>query len=39
MVDKVVSVPRSSVRAVTGGCDAAELAAIDDAPRRWLALS
>ncbi len=38
MVDKVVSVPRSSIAKTVGRCDAGELDAVDDALRRWLAL-
>ncbi len=38
MVDKVVSVPRGSIAKTIGVCDADELAAVDDALRRWLTL-
>ena len=38
MVDKVVSVPRSTIVRNLGRCDADELASIDDALRLWLAL-
>ena len=38
MVDKIVSVPRSSVEAEIGRCVDAELLAADDALRRWLSL-
>lgn len=37
MVDKIVSVPRVSIARVIGRCDDAELQAIDDGLRRWLA--
>ena len=38
MVDKVVSVPRSSIAKTLGQCDVTELHTVDDALRRWLAL-
>lgn len=38
MVDKIVSVPRSSVVREVGGCDEATSHAVDDALRSWLAL-
>ena len=38
MVDKVVSVPRSSIAKTMGHCDTNELHTVDDALRRWLAL-
>jgi mRNA interferase MazF len=38
MVDKIVSVPRSSIDAEIGRCDEGELEAADDALRRWLSL-
>ncbi len=38
MVDKVVSVPSSSIGKAIGRCDATELRATDDALRGWLAL-
>jgi mRNA interferase MazF len=38
MVDKVVSVPRSSIAKRLGRCESAELGLVDDALRRWLAL-
>jgi mRNA interferase MazF len=38
MVDKVVSVPRSSIAKTMGHCDTTELHTVDDALRRWLAL-
>ncbi len=38
MVDKVVSVPRSSIAKTVGRCDAGEMLAIDDALRSWLEL-
>ena len=37
MVDKVVSVPASSIARTIGRCDIAEIHAADDALRRWLA--
>jgi mRNA interferase MazF len=39
MIDKIVSVPRSAVGDQLGSCDDAELAAVDEALRRWLSLS
>lgn len=38
MVDKVVSVPRSSIAKAVGRCQADELGAVDDALRRWLSV-
>lgn len=38
MVDKIVSVPRSTITAEIGRCDAAELETADDALRQWLGL-
>ena len=38
MVDKVISVPRSSIDRRIGSCIEAELHVVDDALRRWLAL-
>jgi mRNA interferase MazF len=38
MVDKVLSVPRSSIAKNIGRCDGAELMTVDDALRRWLDL-
>ena len=38
MVDKIVSVPRSSIADEIGHCNEGELAAADDALRRWLKL-
>jgi mRNA interferase MazF len=38
MVDKVVSVPRSSIAKRLGRCEGAELDLVDEALRRWLAL-
>jgi mRNA interferase MazF len=38
MVDKIVSVPRTSIAKVIGRCDVDELEAVDNALRRWLAL-
>jgi mRNA interferase MazF len=38
MVDKVVSVPRSSIAKAIGRCEDLELHTVDDALRRWLAL-
>jgi mRNA interferase MazF len=38
MVDKVVAVPRPSIAKSLGRCELAELHAVDDALRRWLAL-
>jgi mRNA interferase MazF len=38
MVDKVSSVPRSAIASEIGGCDSLELAAVEDALRRWLGM-
>lgn len=38
MIDKVVSVPRGSISAEIGECDADELEAVDRGLRRWLSL-
>ena|ERR1700733_13775635 len=38
MVDKLVSVPRSSIAKPIGRCDSEELLTVDQALRRWLAL-
>lgn len=38
MVDKVLSVPRSSIAKEIGRCEIGELDTVDDALRRWLAL-
>lgn len=38
MIDKIVSVPRATISAEIGECDARELDAVDDGLRRWLAL-
>ncbi len=38
MIDKIVSVPRSAITAEIGGCDDADLEAVEDALRRWLEL-
>ncbi len=38
MVDKIVSVPRSTITAEIGRCDTGELEAAEDALRRWLGL-
>lgn len=38
MVDKVVSVPRSSITSAVGQCDDDAVAAVGDALRRWLGL-
>jgi len=38
MVDKVVSVPRGSISAEIGECDAEEIEAVDRGLRRWLSL-
>lgn len=38
MVDKVVSVPRTSIARIVGHCSPEELGAIDEALRRWLDL-
>ena len=39
MVDKVVSVPREAIAQTVGRCAIPEMHAVDDALRRWLALS
>jgi len=36
MVDKIVSVPLSAITTEIGGCDPAELEAVEEAMRRWL---
>ena len=38
MVDKVVSVPRSSITEEVGECDARELEAVEEGLRRWLGI-
>ena len=38
MVDRVVSVPRSSIAKGIGRCDPAEISTVDSALRRWLEL-
>ena len=38
MIDKIVSVPRSTITAEIGGCDSSELEAAEDALRHWLGL-
>jgi len=38
MVDKVLSVPRSSIAKEIGRCNSEELSVVDDALRQWLAL-
>lgn len=38
MVDKIVSVPRSTITAEIGRCEGGELEATEDALRRWLEL-
>jgi mRNA interferase MazF len=38
MVDKIVSVPRSSIVREVGRCDDDAVQAVDDALRQWLAL-
>jgi mRNA interferase MazF len=38
MIDKIVSVPRTSIDAKIGYCDRAEMDAADDALRNWLDL-
>ena len=38
MVDKIVSVPRSSITREVGRCDDGAIQAVDDAVRHWLAL-
>lgn len=39
MVDKIVSVPRSSITREIGECNASELEAIEAGLRRWLELA
>jgi len=39
MVDKILSVPRSSIASRVGRCASGELDLVDDALRRWLALA
>jgi mRNA interferase MazF len=39
MVDKIVSVPRPSIAEEIGHCDDVELMLVDEALRRWLALT
>jgi mRNA interferase MazF len=38
MIDKVVSVPRSTIKGNIGHCDATEIESIDEGLRRWLGL-
>lgn len=38
MIDKVVSVPRGSISAEVGECDAEEMEAVERGLRRWLSL-
>jgi mRNA interferase MazF len=38
MVDKVVSVPRTSIGRAIGACSTAEIEAVDEALRVWLSL-
>jgi mRNA interferase MazF len=38
MVDKLVSVPRATIRQEIGECDHHELETVDDCLRRWLEL-
>ena len=38
MVDKVLSVPRTSIAKGIGRCDSGEISTVEDALRRWLAL-
>ena len=38
MVDKVVSVPRSSIAKTVGRCEASELRTVEDSLRFWFAL-
>lgn len=38
MVDKIVSVPRESITRAIGECAPAEIQAVDDALRCWLAI-
>ncbi len=39
MIDKIASVPRSSVRSEIGECDESEIEAVDVALRRWLGVA
>jgi mRNA interferase MazF len=39
MIDKIVSVPRSAVRAEIGRCDEEEIEAVELALRRWLGMA
>lgn len=39
MIDKIVSVPRTSIDDEIGRCDEGELQAAEDALRRWLGMS
>jgi len=39
MVDKIVSVPRTSIREEVGQCDDRELEGVEDGLRRWLDLA
>ena len=39
MVDKIVSVPRTSIRDEVGQCDDRELEGVEDGLRRWLDLA
>jgi len=38
MIDKIVSVPRATISAEIGQCEASELDAVADGLRRWLEL-
>jgi mRNA interferase MazF len=38
MIDKIVSVPRTAVKAEIGQCDAQEVESVEDCLRRWLEL-
>lgn len=38
MIDKIVSVPRSSITEEIGGCNESEVETVDDGLRRWLQL-
>lgn len=38
MIDKIVSVPRTTINAEIGECDGNEIDAVDDGLRRWLQL-
>lgn len=38
MIDKIVSVPRATISAEIGQCEASELEAVADGLRRWLEL-